>query len=35
MIEGQLYCEAHARQTADAPGDNMRCAGAVYRYGEN
>ncbi|XP_052264877.1 PDZ and LIM domain protein Zasp-like isoform X2 [Dreissena polymorpha] len=30
MIEGQLCCEVHARQTAQAPGDNMRYAGAVY-----
>ncbi|XP_052781280.1 PDZ and LIM domain protein Zasp-like isoform X1 [Mya arenaria] len=31
MIEGQLYCEIHARQTAQSPGENMKYAGAVYR----
>ena len=32
MIEGNLYCEVHARRAAEAPGENMKYAGAVYRY---
>ena len=31
MIEGKLYCEVHARRVAEAPGDNFKYAGAVYR----
>lgn len=31
MIDGGLYCEIHARRVAEAPGDNYRPAGAVYR----
>ena len=31
MIDGNLYCEVHARRAAEAPGDNFRPAGAVYR----
>ena len=32
MIEGKLYCEVHARRVAEAPGADMKYAGAVYRY---
>lgn len=31
MIDGNLYCEVHARRVAEPPGDNYRAAGAVYR----
>lgn len=30
IIEGQLLCEAHAKQSVQPPG-NMRPAGVVYR----